>query len=403
MQADADATIIGGGINGVTTALLLQLQGYRTRLYAEHRADRMTPFGAPPSFATPYAAGAIHPHAVQMDDLDRIFEYSQEIFDLLRQEGTMGVRLHRHYDVFEASQEPEHAEILRDFQRHDADDDIPVRDSGDVEDAWSYDMLFAQMPFYLHRLFTLYEAAGGEIVETRLSRDEIMAQESLLVNCTGYWSTDLFEDDRPFHALRGHLVHAYTDTVPREPGGRYASYNYVPDHDVYRPAEGDGDNAYCFPRSDAIVLGGTHQPGTPGPDGDWDGEPVRGETVTIDGVEVPERIIDLNNQLLQDWRGVDIAGVEKRACIGYRPARDMDGKGARIAHERVEDRDVVHNYGQGGSGITLSWGCAVCVGQIIRHELDASPSCDIDRFAGERSVLNPLRRSIERQVRDSGR
>lgn len=41
-------------------------------------------------------------------------------------------------------------------------------------------------------------------------------------------------------------------------------------------------------------------------------------------------------------------------AVGLRPARSE----VRLEAERVEGSLVVHNYGHGGAGVTLSWGCA---------------------------------------------
>ena len=43
-------------------------------------------------------------------------------------------------------------------------------------------------------------------------------------------------------------------------------------------------------------------------------------------------------------------------CVGLRPFRKG---GVCLRGERLRDgRTVIHNYGHGGSGFTISWGCA---------------------------------------------
>ncbi len=51
-----------------------------------------------------------------------------------------------------------------------------------------------------------------------------------------------------------------------------------------------------------------------------------------------------------------------RQLVGLRPYRPQ---GFRIEHERLADRDIVHNYGHGGAGVTLSWGSAEAVFEIL--------------------------------------
>jgi D-amino-acid oxidase len=51
--------------------------------------------------------------------------------------------------------------------------------------------------------------------------------------------------------------------------------------------------------------------------------------------------------------------------VGLRPFRKS---GVRLERDRLRDgRTVIHNYGHGGAGFTLSWGCA-------REVLDAATS-----------------------------
>ena len=50
------------------------------------------------------------------------------------------------------------------------------------------------------------------------------------------------------------------------------------------------------------------------------------------------------------------------AKVGLRPKRPN----VRLEHARLADgRPVVHDYGHGGAGITLAWGCAEDVTRLL--------------------------------------
>ncbi len=52
-----------------------------------------------------------------------------------------------------------------------------------------------------------------------------------------------------------------------------------------------------------------------------------------------------------------------RQFVGLRPLR---AKGVRLEAEKASNGTIIiHNYGHGGSGITLSWGCAGEVADLV--------------------------------------
>ena len=48
----------------------------------------------------------------------------------------------------------------------------------------------------------------------------------------------------------------------------------------------------------------------------------------------------------------DVKIIEE--LVGLRPGRTS----VRLEKETVSGKTLIHNYGHGGSGVTLSWGCA---------------------------------------------
>jgi D-amino-acid oxidase len=374
-----DVTVLGGGVNGVTTALALRSLGYRTEIRTAERAD--APRERPPELASLWGAGAVYPHAVTVDGLDAAFADSLAVFRLLAHAATYGVRANRHAWVLEEGSLDPPPGI----------DPEPMADPPSLgcadADGWRFPLYFAEMPAYLARLYGAYEGAGGRVVRHRVSREELAdLPGALLVNCTGYASRDLFDDDRPTTAIRGHLVRVDADLLGGD--GPVRSY-------VYEPA--GEDPLYAFPRADGLFLGGSHQDGDPAPGEPWNGETHDGPTTTVGGVEVPERIVTGNERLLDRFGfDVDLRDAATEGMAGYRAARDLDGEGVRLEADDAAGRTVVHNYGHGGAGITLSWGCATRVVRLVRERL--SPGGDPPGFTGADEAMRQVRSLLEERA-----
>jgi len=183
-----------------------------------------------------------------------------------------------------------------------------------------------EVPRYLPWLRQRFEALGGEVEEAVVAHvAELFYPGRLVVNCAGLGAR-MIADDPGVYPVRGQVVRV------EAPGAR----RWLADNsDPGRPT-------YVLPRSDGVILGGTAEEGV------WDLEPR------------PEHTEDI----LARCRRLEpaLADAQLRECwVGLRPGR----REVRLEGEVVEgDSALVHNYGHGGAGYTLSWGCA---DEVVRH------------------------------------
>jgi D-amino-acid oxidase len=65
-----------------------------------------------------------------------------------------------------------------------------------------------------------------------------------------------------------------------------------------------------------------------------------------------------------------VLGIEQPKVVGERVGlRPFRRSGVRVELTQLRDgRAVIHNYGHGGSGFTLSWGCAEAVLELARRQ-----------------------------------
>lgn len=398
--------VLGGGVSGVTTALLLNLLGYRTRLYAPLRADEAPP-EAVPEFASRYPAASVIPHAIGVPDVAWHTRVTQRFFAAFAaHDPAAGVRWQRHYEVFERPVEalPLYAGGMRNFRRLPEDGrggpGVPRRPEAEGIYGWSFDCLFAETPRYMARLFALYRQTGGTVERRAIRPEGLPALEvDAVVNCTGRWAPTLFEDDCPFVMLRGLLVHACVPQgVPMPP-----SYNYAPPRAVFPAGEGVTNDLYVYPRTDAWVLGGTRQVGRPALGEAWEGGTYQGRTVRVDGHDVPAPIVEENAALLRPLTGVDVARCPLKVVVGYRFQRDLKGAGVRLDVSTEHGVPVAHNYGHGGGGVALSWSCALRVAQNLRRVVGLTPdvpSVPSPEGASSGAVLHALRHAASEYAAD---
>lgn len=357
--------ILGAGINGLTCGFLLQQSGYPTRLIT---AREWQPVADDPGFTSLYPASSIKPVTVKSPILNDLLRESQEHFSALLQMPESGVRQQIHYEVHEhAEKAPDYADQMTNFNLfgNGFTTGIPKRDPGIPVSGWHYDVLFADTPVYMPWLRRRYLEAGGRIESKTMTIDDIsVLPETLIVNCTGTGTIGLFEDDEnDIRFVKGHQIIIDLKDIPEEIRFPGFSYNYTAGRDVYRNPDGGAADVYFYTRSDCWILGASRQECRFDKTGRLTEEPTAHPMMVIGDTPVPEPMYQINRDILLETLGLDIAGLPMNARFGYRFIRKE--KGLRLESASLGNKMVIHNYGHGGAGVTLSWGCAAKVLEMI--------------------------------------
>jgi len=298
--------IVGAGISGLTSAVVLRELGYEPHVFAEKPAESSTS-GA--------AAAIWYPYDAVPEELAvawGMFTYGR-LLDLLT-EPDAGVSLieFRSFSRTDTISPPVWTAALG--ARHlERDELLAPYKSG-------YTM---RVPLMDANLYLPYlRGRAGEITYgVKLDRLEDVDRDfDLIVNCTGFGARALVNDPE-LEPHRGQVAIVEPVRLP---------YAFVCDEDPL---------TYVIPRRDDCVLGGCN-----------DNLESIDETITTRIVDECTRVLDVPLRL-------------KGSRAGIRPYRKC---GVRVETEVLHDgRRVIHNYGHGGAGFSLSWGCAHKVAELV--------------------------------------
>jgi D-amino-acid oxidase len=316
---ELDVLVVGAGVSGLTTAVCLAEAGLDVAI----RADR------PPEETTSSVAGAIWgPHLCEQSE--RVTRWSRETLAVLTGlagDPASGVHLASGVEATRTAGEfPHWGHALGNLSPAD-----PARLPGGFVAGWRYTAPAAFMPVYLQYLLARFHRAGGQVdtgAVTSLADVARGTAARAIVNCAGAWARDLVPDPT-VSPVRGQVV------VAANPG--------ITEFFI-APSDGTAELIYLFPHGDVILLGGTEQPGN------WslDPDPQTAQRIVRDCASVHP--------------GLRTARILAHR-VGLRPVRPE----VRLESETLgSGQIVVHNYGHGGAGITLSWGCARDVAKLIR-------------------------------------
>jgi D-amino-acid oxidase len=304
----ASVAIVGAGVSGLTCAVVLAERGYRAAIFAEDIGP-LTTSAAAAAIWYPYDAGP------SGQAIFWALETYRTLIDLTRhaRSGVSMLELRQ----FSRTREIEIPEWALPLGARRLRSEIPSA----FVSGFAIDAPLMDTTIYLDYLAQRFREAAGEIHQNRrfANLEDVDPSFDLVINCTGIGARTLVQD---------------FDLEPHR--GQVA---IVPKIDLpYAFACDDSPLTYAIPRANDCVLGGTND---------------LNDSRTID-LAATARIVAECSRVL-DLDKPDVLAER----VGLRPFRRS---GVRVERALLRDgRRLIHNYGHGGSGFTLSWGCAETV------------------------------------------
>lgn len=310
----SDVVVVGSGVVGLVTALELQQRGCHVEVWSRDE----------PADTVSAVAGAIW-YPFLAEPRERVLGWSAVTYRRLAElalEPGSGVRMQSVVEVF-ATATPDlwWAAAVPAFERVPREQ-LPRGYAAAIR----LDVPMCDTPVHLPWLRARFLAHGGRWLRRALtSLDEPFARAPKVVNCTGLGAAELC-GDRELQPVRGQvlLVERPTERI-----------DALIDGSQPRPF-------YVIPRGSDVVLGGSAQSGD--------------RRLDVDATDSAAILAGIGERC-PALRGASVRQVK----VGLRPYRSS----VRVEAELHARGRLVHNYGHGGAGYTLAWGCAAEVASLL--------------------------------------
>ena len=304
----ADVIVVGAGVIGLTTAIRLAEAGHKVTVRAAEVPGR-----------TSLTAAAVWGRFLAGPQ-EKVREWSDRTLAVLLREAEVrgtGVRL---ATGVEASRAPGIANPVEGALAAQPCDPLP----GGFQSGWRYTTPVLNMPSYMDYLLRRFDEARGVVEHGTVDTLEDLTKiADVVVNCTGIGAAQLVDDDE-LEPVRGQLV------LMRNPG--------LTEFFIENPAP-RSTFAFWLPQGDVVIVGGQAQPGS--------------RDLDVD-LEVAREMVALCAEIEPKLADAEVVGHR----VALRPSRPEVRLG-------TDGDGVIHNYGHGGAGVCLSWGCAEEVARLI--------------------------------------
>lgn len=306
--------IVGAGISGLSCAYMLSDKNYNITVFAKAFS---------PDITSNRAAAFWFPYHIRNDK--RGIEWCKKSYAFYEQasaDASTGISMKQLIKVLREGFEEEEP-IWVEFIPEGACRTIPKEQLAPGM-ARGYDVLvpLIETQIFLPYLQNLLQERQVIFEKKTIESFSELSSFDIIINCSALGARELCSDNSVI-PVRGQVALIETDT----------------DLPVYLDNE---TPLYVVPRKDAMIIGGTYEQNI-------------FEAVTEP--ETIERILDTSYKFFPAFREKKVLG----SWAGLRPYRSE----VRLEHEA--GTNIIHNYGHGGSGFTLAFGCADEVKNLVEQ------------------------------------
>jgi D-amino-acid oxidase len=316
------AAIIGAGVSGLTCGVVFAERGWDVTIFADETGEQTTS-GAAAAVWFPYDA----------EPVDKVIPWSLTTYERLRelardsQSGVSMIELRQFTRAGEIAIS-DWAKTLGAYSISvvPSENASPARTEGSLTipafpttfiSGYALTVPLIDATIYLDYLANRFRTARGTIQSAHISKvNEIPRDFDVIINCAGIGARELVHDSE-LEPHRGQVA-----IVPKIDLAQAIICN-------------DAPLMYAIPRAHDCVFGGTNSISENREPSPADTTAIVSECSRVLGIAPPPVIV---------------------VKVGLRPFRNS---GVRLELEKLGDgRSVIHNYGHGGAGFTLSWACA---------------------------------------------
>lgn len=326
--------VLGAGINGLSSAVCIQQACplAQVQLVAEHFSPDTTSDGS---------AGFWQPHLASKRSEDQVRNLSEKTYEHLVKlaysplAGLLKIQTLSGYSISsepaDTLEVPKWSEVV-DCYRNLSEKEM--RRFPNENHGVFFTTVAVDVTSYMTWLMKRFKAQGGKVRQAKIEKIEEIAEEcDILINCCGTSARYLF-NDKEIIPVRGQVWKVKAPWV---------KHFYIFD-------EGKKEHPYILPGVDFVTIGGNAEAEN------WNTQPDPNEA---------QRLWDSAIRRLPMLRHA----TPLKSWAGLRPWRET----IRLEPDNIEingrNIKVVHNYGHGGSGITIHWGCALEVTAMVLEAL----------------------------------
>jgi len=305
-------TIVGAGISGLSTAYVLGQQEHIIQIIAKDFT---------PNITSDRAAAFWFPYHIRNDERGINWcKHSYEVYKKLSEDSSTGISMQKLLKVVRIGVEEE--EIT--WCSFMPEGSYRILGASEIPAGYAigYDITVPLIETQIFLPWLMHELQQMDVTITKKgigSFDEI-TEADLIINCSALGAQQLC-NDKELIPVRGQVGLL----APKDTGSIFLD-NELP--------------LYIVPRKDAIIIGGTYEAEV---------------TDAVTDAPTINRLLDNAFKVFPELKDQKVIG----SWAGLRPYRPL------VRVERAGN--IIHNYGHGGSGFTLAWGCAAEVASLIKE------------------------------------